>query len=205
LRFGQNVGEAPPRDILHGVIVHAPFAADGEDRHDVRMVEPGDRLGLAAKAVHGVFVDDGPEPQHFQGDVTVKRGLLGLVNHTHAATAKLANDPKLAQSRWRFGRRTGRSLNELDAGQPRIELRGQLRVSLAEPSAIGSAAPLEIGHVAVQDARQISGRVGRRHQTLVGRAAGARLVERRFRFAHRGPFPYTRRWMPGDVDEPPPS
>ncbi len=55
LRFSQNVGQASARDILHGVIVHAVLAADGEDRHDVGVVQPRDRLGLALKALHRFF------------------------------------------------------------------------------------------------------------------------------------------------------
>ena len=36
-----------PADELHGVVVKALMLADPEDRHDVGMVQPGRRAGLA--------------------------------------------------------------------------------------------------------------------------------------------------------------
>ena len=84
------------------------------------------------KPLHGLFVGDGAEPQHLQGHVAAERGLLGLVDDAHAAAAELADDPELAQGRRRLGRRAGRAVDELDAGQAGLELRGQLGMSRAE-------------------------------------------------------------------------
>ena len=66
---------------------------------------------------------------------------------------------------------------------------GQLGMGLHKQPAIGGPTRLEIGHVAVQDARQLPGRVGRwRLLQLVG-AGGQRLVCDRVGLGHLRLFP----------------
>ena len=65
----------------------------------LRVMQPGDGLGLAAEPLHGVLVGDDPEPQDLERHATAKRSLLGLIDDAHAAAAELADDPELAQAR----------------------------------------------------------------------------------------------------------
>ena len=58
LALGDGLRERLAVDELHGVVVHAPLAADGVDRHDVRVVELGGGEGLGLEPaelswVHG--------------------------------------------------------------------------------------------------------------------------------------------------------
>ena len=130
LRFAENVSQAAAVDQLHGVVMHAALAADGEDRHDVGVVQPGDGLGLAMEPMHRLLIGHGAKPENLQGHATAQRGLLGLVDDAHAAAAELADDPELAQGRRISGRRTGRLVDEFDAGQASLELPSQLGMSV---------------------------------------------------------------------------
>ena len=70
--------------------------ADAEDRHDVGVVELGDRLRLAAEPLEapGVEVD---VVEDLEGDVPPERLLDRLVDDPHPAPAQLAEDAELAQ------------------------------------------------------------------------------------------------------------
>ena len=46
LQLADHFRQRPALDELHGVVVDAPLAADGVDRHDVRVVQAGRRQGL---------------------------------------------------------------------------------------------------------------------------------------------------------------
>ncbi len=126
--FVQNRGQAFALDELHGVVVDAVLAADGEDGHDVRMVQAGDGLGLAPEALHRLGVGHGPEAQHLQGDLARQGKLLGLVDDTHAAAAHLAHDAKIPQPGRRGAVRPRRLVDELDAGQTLLQLGREGRV-----------------------------------------------------------------------------
>ena len=73
----------------------------------------------------------------------------------------IRNSPRVGRL---LGSRAGRAVDELDAGQTRLELRGQLRMVRQQLVTVGSLAGLEIGHVAVQDADDRRGRVGGSHR-----------------------------------------
>jgi len=51
----------------------AVFAADGEHRHDIGVVQPGDGLGLALEALHDLGIGHRPEAQHLQGHLALQR------------------------------------------------------------------------------------------------------------------------------------
>ena len=72
----------------------------------------------------------------------------------------------------------GRLVDELDAGQARIELGGQLRMILAKLLASGSATRLEFSHVPVENARQFLGRVERWRHVVADGLGGTRLIDR---------------------------
>ena len=79
-------------DVLHRVVVDAVLLADGEDRHDVRMVQLGGRLGFVAEAGDLPLVEHRGERQDLERHAAVERNLLGLVDDAHAAAADLADD-----------------------------------------------------------------------------------------------------------------
>ncbi len=176
--IGQDIRQAAPLDKLHRVVMDAALAADGEDRHDVGMVQPRDGLGLAMEPLHGLLVRDGAEPEDLQGHPTAERGLLGLVDDAHAAAADLADDAEIAERGRFLDSRAGRAVDELDAGQARIELHGQLRMARKQLVTVGSPAGLEVGHVAVEDADDRRGRAGGSRRFLRVPIVGIRLVDR---------------------------
>ena len=103
-------------DELHGVVVHPPVAPDGEDRHDVGMVQGRRDLGLDPEPRELPGVHDGRHRQDLQGDATPERHLLGLVDDPHPATADLADDAELAQGgRTMPARGAGHGLQQLQA------------------------------------------------------------------------------------------
>ena len=122
-----------------------------------------------------------PYRRTFRATLAPERGLLGLVDHAHAAPAELAEDPELAQGCRLLGsREPGRTVHELDAGETGLELRGQLRMVFQQLVAVGSLAGLEIGHVAVQDADQ-SPRPSRRESPFPARAGCCDQAGRSYR------------------------
>ena len=62
---------------IHGM---AALDAEGVDGDDVRVLEPGDDLGLAAEALGEALVLEELARQDLQGHVAVEAGLVGLVD-----------------------------------------------------------------------------------------------------------------------------
>ena len=65
---GEPVGEAAALDQLHAEVVLAVVLADLVDRHDVRVVERGDRLGLVPEPPQLVVAGQLAGPDHLEGD-----------------------------------------------------------------------------------------------------------------------------------------
>jgi hypothetical protein len=84
-------------DDLHGVIVHAPRAADAMNRYDVLVMQLGRRLRLVFEALQLLGIEGGRERQDLQGHAAAERNLYGFVNHAHAAPADLANQAVVTQ------------------------------------------------------------------------------------------------------------
>ena len=88
--------ETSAANVLHRVIGKTLVLTDGEDRHDVGVVQPGDRLRLAMKTLEppGVelnLVDD------LQRDIAPERFLDRLVDDSHSTSAQFTNDPEVAE------------------------------------------------------------------------------------------------------------
>src|SRR5262249_13668080 len=94
---GEPVGEALALDELHGEVAPAVVLADLVDRHDMRVVETGDGLGLVAEASEVVVAGPGPCAEHLQRDEAVEGALAGLVDDAHAAAAEDAVDLVVAE------------------------------------------------------------------------------------------------------------
>ena len=92
-----DLGEAAALDVLHRVERHAPLGADGEDRHDVVVVQAGGGLGLELEPLELAGVERRGHGEDLQRHAAVQRPLLGLVHDPHAAPADLAEDPVIAE------------------------------------------------------------------------------------------------------------
>jgi len=62
------------------------------DLHDVRMLEPGDRLGLALKAGQVVPPGVGAGQDHLEGDQASRFHLSRLVDDAHPTAAQFPQD-----------------------------------------------------------------------------------------------------------------
>src|SRR5262249_2044194 len=116
-------GEGPAVDELHGVVVDAAFAADGEDGDDVGVVQLGGGAGLVLEALQLAGVEGGGEGQHLEGDAPAQRQLHGLVDHAHATAADLAHQRVIAQGllRRQGGGGGGRAALRLEARRRRVQ------------------------------------------------------------------------------------
>ena len=138
-------GQRGSFNILHRVEMTAPFASDCEDRHDMRMVELGDRLSLDAEPLQFDRVERRGVGEDLERNAPAEGDLLGLVDDGHPAAGDLAKKAILAQHRIgrqrifrRPGRairvaRLGRGVDEFDDVEPIGERSGDLRM-LLEPA-----------------------------------------------------------------------
>ena len=90
-RFGLPIRpghQRPARDVLERQIRGTAAVADLEDLDDVRVMEPGHRLGLRQQPTDAT----GPGTQHFQGDDSVQGLVPGTVDDAGRPPADLAED-----------------------------------------------------------------------------------------------------------------
>ena len=112
-----------PADELHGKVVQALMLADAEDWHDVGMVQPGRRAGLAAKPFQPRRVAEMVEGERLQGHVPAQRFLDRLVHHPHSARADGTEQKVIAQAlRHRCARAGSGGLGLAFRPTPRAEL-----------------------------------------------------------------------------------
>ncbi len=72
------------------------------DRHDMRVVQAGSRLGFILKARDLSAIQHSSKRQDLQSDAAGKRLLLGFVDDTHTATTYLAHQAVIAQLTFRW-------------------------------------------------------------------------------------------------------
>ena len=111
-QLGQHGVEAAAFDVLHHVEMPALVFAHTEDRHDVRVMEPGRRLRLAAKALQRPRRRGIGGREHLEGHAASERLLLRLVDHAHSAVADDPDDPEVAETVGRLFKLRGRSATE---------------------------------------------------------------------------------------------
>ena len=101
VRPTRHLVERRALDQFHRIEVDAVLGAGGVDRDDVRMVQPGSRLGLMSEPIDG----PGGQPQAGAEDLerylAVERDLTGLVDDAHAAATNLADEFKIAEALYR--------------------------------------------------------------------------------------------------------
>ena len=85
LDFRQDGVQSVSRDELHGVIMEAVVLADAKDRHDVRVVQPRRRAGLAPEPLQPGRVAEMVEGERLERHVPAQRLLDRLVDDPHAA------------------------------------------------------------------------------------------------------------------------
>ncbi len=88
---------ASDRDELHREVMVALVLAHAEDLHDVRMVQRGHQVGLAAEPLQRRRPVEQPPREDLQRHPPPERLLDRLVDDPHAAPADLADDPEVAQ------------------------------------------------------------------------------------------------------------
>ena len=71
--------------------------ADVVNRADVGVIEGGCGFGLAAEASEGLRVAGQAFGKEFQGDGTMKAGVFGLIDDTHATAAELIQDAVMGE------------------------------------------------------------------------------------------------------------
>jgi hypothetical protein len=94
---GQPLLEARPADELHGEVAPPVVLADLEDRHDVRVVQQRDRLGLVLEPSQFVIAGQDVGPEHLEGDGPIEADLAGAVDDPHAAAAHLLDQLVVAE------------------------------------------------------------------------------------------------------------
>ena len=77
---------------FHDQIVHIPFAADIEERADVRVIETGDRARLLFEPRARVDLPRRRRRQDLQSDAAVETRVAGAIDLTHAAGADPLDD-----------------------------------------------------------------------------------------------------------------
>ena len=123
-----DLGERVAGHELHGHEVGAAVLAPVVDPHDVRVVQAGRGLGLAAETLHEGGVGRVLGEQHLDGDLAVEQQVTGLPHLGHPAPPDAVGElvPVVDDGGVRAGHRTS-------AGYPRTGS-GAVRVTPARPS-----------------------------------------------------------------------
>ena len=98
IAISRQIGrQAGSLNALHTEVIVAFVLADFVYRHDVRMVEPGDRFGLVAEPPPLDLAGELAGGDHLQGDHAVKAVLASLVNDPHAPLAENSQQLVIAE------------------------------------------------------------------------------------------------------------
>ena len=104
----QQLAQAHPVHVLHQEIVNPVRLAELVERDDVRMIQPGQRLGLAGEPFGERRVLPDAGRQDLEGDQAVEFLLAGLIDGAHAALADQFQDFQLGEERRQFRHRRRR-------------------------------------------------------------------------------------------------
>ena len=159
--------------------MHTLFAADREDRHNVRMLEMGRGLGLVAKTLQMARIERGPLRQHLQRHAPAQRTLNGLVHNAHAAAADFAHDFVIvqtgqlyAQMVWGAEVHSGRALvHEVEAVEVAAQFIRNVRIASPQLLAVQHLSRLQGGEIIFQrrgDARIVGFRGSGDRRELFG-------------------------------------
>src|SRR5262249_14358694 len=90
--FPQNGVQAQTLNELHGIVMQTAMLPDPEYRHDVRVVQPGCRLGLAPETLQVGGRKRGMEWQNLESHMPAERFLHSFKDDPHSTPGDLAND-----------------------------------------------------------------------------------------------------------------
>jgi hypothetical protein len=90
--------EPAPLDSLHGVITKPADLSDVEDRHDVRVVQPGGGASLVQEPATGRGIGRGVQAKNLERHGPVEPHVHGLVDCAHASSSELAHNPVAGDS-----------------------------------------------------------------------------------------------------------
>jgi hypothetical protein len=76
--------------------MHAAFAADAVDGHDVRILQARRGAGFVLEALQLAGIHGRGEGQDFERDAAAERDLLGFVDNPYAAATNFADYAKVA-------------------------------------------------------------------------------------------------------------
>ena len=94
LTAGSGVELRLPGDEFHGDPHSLVMRADIIDSHDIRVSEPGERLGLTQESGSTSTVEPARplRQQEFEGDFPVELRIIRRINHTHPTVAEVRED-----------------------------------------------------------------------------------------------------------------
>ncbi len=99
-KLEQPLVEAGSLDQLHAEEMPSLVLADLVDRHDVRVVELGDGLGLILKSQQLGFRGENARLDQLEGDRPIERDLAGFQDNAHSPSPQLAQDFIARQTRF---------------------------------------------------------------------------------------------------------
>ena len=145
-------------DVAHDEVDEALALADGVDRDDVRMGQPGGGLRLAGEALADVLLEGELGRQHLDGDPALEPLVAGAVDHAHAAAADLALDGIRVAQRLGEARRAA-------AYRPSRSSACRLWATASRGEKLRSVGTAEHGRQSVPGpARQLAGNLTRRRR-----------------------------------------
>ena len=141
--------QVAPLDELQGEVGRAGLLADLVDLDDVRVLQPGDGLGLAAEPLPTLGRQVRPGQDHLEGDGPVQFAVAGAVDHPHAAAADLLQNV-VAVHAWLLAAPRPRLLGE--AVEKSLGFGGRLAGRGVRPGGQqeGACRPRTVGGQAVQ-------------------------------------------------------
>ncbi len=110
--------EALTSNELHRVIRGPVLFADGEDWHDIGVMQVGRRAGLAAETGELGRVEPAVRREHLERDVPAERFLDCLVDDSHPATAEYPQDSEIPEPFDRGGLRPWMSIGRTEMRNP---------------------------------------------------------------------------------------
>jgi hypothetical protein len=99
LRLEHALAQGAPGDVGSHHVEDVARMAEVEDRQDVRVLELGDRFGLAAEAPDEVLVAGPLARQDLDGDQAIEATLVGQIDDRHTALPEEGVDSILAEGR----------------------------------------------------------------------------------------------------------
>jgi hypothetical protein len=89
-----------PVHVLHQEIEMAVGLPEIVDRHDGRMCQPGESLGLPGESLRELRLPFPARGEHLERDQPAQPGLPGLVHHPHPAPARDTPESPTGESAW---------------------------------------------------------------------------------------------------------